>query len=118
MQESAVSDAPSKASGLLSSFVRNIGVNVMGTQSLALEDIQSALEQLKKKLMERNVAEEIAAKYVPCKAACSVKLMPLLPLFGTAVLSDFCSQPPSICMHRSQLTSRKLDTCFSMYMLT
>ena len=54
--------APAKA-GVLSSFVRNIGVNVMGTQSLALEDIQPALEQLKKKLMERNVAEEIAAKY-------------------------------------------------------
>ena len=36
----------------------------MGTQSLSLEDIQPALEQLKKKLMERNVAEEIAAKYV------------------------------------------------------
>lgn len=34
----------------------------MGTQSLTLEDIQPALEQLKKKLMERNVAEEIAAK--------------------------------------------------------
>ena len=65
MQESAAANTPSKASGLLSSFVRNIGVNVMGTQSLALEDIQSALEQLKKKLMERNVAEEIAAKSVP-----------------------------------------------------
>ena len=62
MQEAAASEASSKAGGLLSSFVRNIGVNVMGTQSLALEDIQPALEQLKKKLMERNVAEEIAAK--------------------------------------------------------
>ena len=62
MQEAAATEASSKAGGLLSSFVRNIGVNVMGTQSLALEDIQPALEQLKKKLMERNVAEEIAAK--------------------------------------------------------
>lgn len=62
VQEAAASEASSKAGGLLSSFVRNIGVNVMGTQSLALEDIQPALEQLKKKLMERNVAEEIAAK--------------------------------------------------------
>ena len=62
MQEAAASETASKAGGLLSSFVRNIGVNVMGTQSLALEDIQPALEQLKKKLMERNVAEEIAAK--------------------------------------------------------
>lgn len=62
MQEAAATGASSKAGGLLSSFVRNIGVNVMGTQSLALEDIQPGLEQLKKKLMERNVAEEIAAK--------------------------------------------------------
>lgn len=62
MQEGAATETSSKAGGLLSSFVRNIGVNVMGTQSLALEDIQPALEQLKKKLMERNVAEEIAAK--------------------------------------------------------
>lgn len=62
MQEVAATGAPSTAGGLLSSFVRNIGVNVMGTQSLTLEDIQPALEQLKKKLMERNVAEEIAAK--------------------------------------------------------
>ena len=62
MQGAAATGASSKAGGLLSSFVRNIGVNVMGTQSLASEDIQPALEQLKKKLMERNVAEEIAAK--------------------------------------------------------
>jgi len=62
LQEAAANDAGSKAGGLLSSFVRNIGVNVMGTQSLSLQDIQPALDQLKSKLMERNVAEEIAAK--------------------------------------------------------
>lgn len=62
LQEAEATETSSKAGGLLSSFVRNIGMNVMGTQSLALEDIQPALEQLKKKLMERNVAEEIAAK--------------------------------------------------------
>lgn len=61
-EEAATSDAGPKAGGLLSSFVRNIGVNVMGTQSLSLEDIQPALVGLKSKLMERNVAEEIAAK--------------------------------------------------------
>lgn len=63
MQEAALTETSSRASGLLSSFVRNIGVNVMGTQSLVIEDIQSALDQLKKKLMERNVAEEIATRY-------------------------------------------------------
>lgn len=62
MQEGVGSGADTKAGGLLSSFVRNIGLNVMGTQSLSLEHIQPALSGLKSKLMERNVAEEIAAK--------------------------------------------------------
>jgi signal recognition particle receptor subunit alpha len=59
--EQATKDAAPK-SGLLASFVRNIGVNVVGTAALTREDIQPALTQLRRKLMERNVAEEIAAK--------------------------------------------------------
>ena len=56
---------PAKSGGgLLSSFVRNLGVNVVGTAALSREDIQPALTQLKRKLMERNVAEEIAEKCV------------------------------------------------------
>lgn len=57
-------DASLEDSGrsLLSSFVRTIGVNVVGTGALTQEDIAPALAELKKKLMERNVAEEIAAK--------------------------------------------------------
>ena len=51
-----------KSTGLLSSFVRNLGVNVLGTQALTHEDIDSSLQELKRKLMERNVAEEIANK--------------------------------------------------------
>ena len=62
MKETAVTEVGSKAGGLLSSFVRSLGVNVMGKQSLALEDVQPALVLLKSKLMERNVAEEIASK--------------------------------------------------------
>jgi signal recognition particle receptor subunit alpha len=46
----------------LSSFVRNLGVSVLGTQALTHEDIDSSLQELKRKLMERNVAEEIANK--------------------------------------------------------
>jgi len=53
-----------KGAGLLSSFVRNLGVNVLGTQALRHEDIDSSLQELKRKLMERNVAEEIANKWV------------------------------------------------------
>jgi signal recognition particle receptor subunit alpha len=48
--------------GLLSSFVRSVSVNVMGTGALTREDIAPALAELKRKLMERNVAEEIAEK--------------------------------------------------------
>lgn len=48
--------------GLLSSFMSNIAMNVVGKQSLGREDIQPALVELKRKLMERNVAEEIAAQ--------------------------------------------------------
>jgi signal recognition particle receptor subunit alpha len=51
-----------KSAGLLSSFVRNLGVSVLGTQALTHEDIDSSLQELKRKLMERNVAEEIANK--------------------------------------------------------
>lgn len=48
--------------GLLSSFVRSVGVNVMGTGALQRSDIAPALVDMKRKLMERNVAEEIAEK--------------------------------------------------------
>ena len=54
--------APQAAQGLLGSFVKSVGTSVMGTAALTREDIQPALTQLKRKLMERNVAEEIAAK--------------------------------------------------------
>ena len=50
--------------GLLGAFVRSLGVSVVGTAALTREDIAGALAQLKRKLMERNVAEEIAEKCV------------------------------------------------------
>eukprot|EP00890_Picochlorum_soloecismus_P006160 jgi/Picsp_1/6545/NSC_03888-R1_signal recognition particle receptor len=58
-----------KGAGLLSSFVRNLGVSVLGTQALTHEDIDSSLQELKRKLMERNVAEEIANKVIESVAA-------------------------------------------------
>ena len=51
-----------KAAGFLSSFVTNLKKNVMGTEALTRQDIQPALDQLHRKLMERNVAEEISGK--------------------------------------------------------
>ena len=59
--ESSEAAAP-QAKGLLGSFVRSMGTSITGTAALTAEDIQPALVQLKRKLMERNVAEEIAAK--------------------------------------------------------
>ena len=42
--------------------MRSLGVSVVGTAALTRGDIEGALAQLKRKLMERNVAEEIAEK--------------------------------------------------------
>ena len=60
----AIAGKAAPQAGLLSSLVRNIGMNIAGTAALTYEDIQPGLVQLKRKLMERNVAEEIAAKWV------------------------------------------------------
>eukprot|EP01024_Parvocaulis_polyphysoides_P042806 TRINITY_DN3907_c1_g1_i1.p1 TRINITY_DN3907_c1_g1~~TRINITY_DN3907_c1_g1_i1.p1 ORF type:complete len:500 (+),score=99.52 TRINITY_DN3907_c1_g1_i1:840-2339(+) len=51
-----------KSSGLLGSFMSTIKMSVVGKQSLSKEDIDGALVLMKGKLMERNVAEPIAAK--------------------------------------------------------
>ena len=55
--------------GLLASFVRSLGVSVVGTAALTRDDIQPALDALKLKLRERNVASEIADKCVLTTAA-------------------------------------------------
>ncbi|KAK9815382.1 hypothetical protein WJX72_002707 [[Myrmecia] bisecta] len=60
--EGVAANGKPKKAGLLSSFVRNISVSVVGTAALTRGDIQAGLEGLKRKLMERNVAEEIAEK--------------------------------------------------------
>ena len=56
--------SPVSGGGLLSAFVRSVATSVVGTAALTRDDIAPALAQLKRKLMERNVAEEIAAKWV------------------------------------------------------
>lgn len=56
-----VEDVPQNSS-VLGSFMKSISVNVMGTNALTKEDIQKALDIMKRKLLERNVAEEIASK--------------------------------------------------------
>ena len=63
------SDERGQQGGFLGSFVRNLGVSVLGTDALKQADLEPSLEELKKKLMERNVAEEIATKVVESVAA-------------------------------------------------
>jgi signal recognition particle receptor subunit alpha len=63
------SEGAAGSKGLLSSFVRSMGVNVMGTGALTRDDIAPALAEMKKKLMERNVAEEISEKISESVAA-------------------------------------------------
>lgn len=59
--KSSDSSAPAKR-GLLASFVSSLKMNVVGTSALSREDVDPALVDMKRKLMERNVAEEIAAQ--------------------------------------------------------
>ncbi|KAI8474960.1 MAG: SRP54-type protein [Monoraphidium minutum] len=51
-----------KARGVLGSFVSKLALRVAGTAALTREDLQPALDDMQRKLMERNVAEEIAVQ--------------------------------------------------------
>ncbi|PNH11598.1 Signal recognition particle receptor subunit alpha [Tetrabaena socialis] len=57
----AAAAAPAKR-GLLASFVSSIAMNVVGKSALSRADVEPALVEMKRKLMERNVAEEIASQ--------------------------------------------------------
>ena len=52
--------------------MRSLGVSMVGTAALTRADIEGALAQLKRKLMERNVAEEIAEKCALLVAAAGI----------------------------------------------
>ncbi|KAG2451309.1 hypothetical protein HYH02_003915 [Chlamydomonas schloesseri] len=54
--------AAPKKQGLLASFVNSLAMNVVGKAALSRADVEPALAEMKRKLMERNVAEEIAAQ--------------------------------------------------------
>ena len=62
-------DGRRQQSGFLGSLVRNLGMSVVGTDALKRSDIDPPLEGLKKKLMERNVAEDISNKMIESVAA-------------------------------------------------
>ena len=53
---------PSSTPSALSSFVRSLGLSLAGSAALTDTDVEPALDSLKKKLMERNVAEPVAGK--------------------------------------------------------
>ena len=48
--------------GVLGGFMSGLRLRVMGTEALTRADIQPALVEMKRRLMERNVAEPIAEK--------------------------------------------------------
>ncbi|GBF89669.1 signal recognition particle receptor subunit alpha-like [Raphidocelis subcapitata] len=48
--------------GVLGSFMSKLALRVAGSSALSREDLQPALDDMQRKLMERNVAEEIAAQ--------------------------------------------------------
>lgn len=52
--------AQAKPKGLLGSFMNSIAMRVVGKQALTAADLEPALLDMKRKLMERNVAEQIA----------------------------------------------------------
>lgn len=54
--------AAPKSRGVLGSFVSKLALRVAGSSALTREDLQPALDDMQRKLMERNVAEEIAAQ--------------------------------------------------------
>lgn len=56
-------------SGLLGSFVNSLAIRVVGKAALSADDLAPALAEMKRKLMERNVAEEIAARICESVAA-------------------------------------------------
>ena len=67
--EVAASKAKSpKAKSVLGSFLNSIALHVVGSGSLTEEDLSQALQDMKKRLMERNVAEEIAEAV--CSSVC------------------------------------------------
>ncbi|KAF8073223.1 Srpra [Scenedesmus sp. PABB004] len=55
--------APAKR-GVLGAFVGKLALSVVGSSALTAEELAPALSEMKAKLMERNVAEEIAGQVV------------------------------------------------------
>ncbi len=53
---------PAAKPGLLSSFIGSLKMSMLGKGALTKEDLGPALLDMKRKLMERNVAEGIAAR--------------------------------------------------------
>jgi hypothetical protein len=62
LRNGSANGAATKPKGVLGSFVSSLAMRVVGTAALTAADLEPALEEMKKKLMERNVAEAIAQK--------------------------------------------------------
>ena len=80
--------AAPRARGVLASFVRSVGVSLVGSSSLAEADIAPALDALKGRLVERNVAEAVAEQVCASVRVTLVgAALPSLTRVATAVRS-------------------------------
>lgn len=77
--------AAPKKQGLLASFVSSLAMNVVGKAALSRADVEPALAEMKRKLMERNVAEEIAAQVCAGCGAAGRESQSLLQVVGVLV---------------------------------
>jgi signal recognition particle receptor subunit alpha len=62
--EKGASSSSSSSRGVLGSFAHALALRVAGSSALTHEDLEPALQEMRRKLMERNVAEGIAAQVV------------------------------------------------------
>jgi len=69
VQEIAADVESEKKGGFLASMVRSLKVNIVGGEAIRKDDIEPALEALKKKLMERNVGHDIVGSISDSVAA-------------------------------------------------
>ena len=57
-----VMEGAKQGGGVLGGFVSGLRLRFMGSEALTRDDIKPALAEMKRRLMERNVAEQIAEK--------------------------------------------------------
>ncbi|CAG9463108.1 unnamed protein product [Pedinophyceae sp. YPF-701] len=68
-EESDEEEVEVASKGLLGGFMQTLRTNITGKESLTRQDLQPALDAMRRQLLERNVAEEISSKLCETVAA-------------------------------------------------